>query len=187
MIIIENTLISENVVDKKFVCDISKCKGECCVAGDAGAPLEESEIPILKELYPIFKEYMTEQGIKAIKKHGFFELGADNEYLTPLVKNDKYCAYVHYDGDIAKCAIEKAFIEGKTTFKKPISCHLYPVRIDTYNDIDAVNYHNWEVCKSACELGEKLNIKAFCFLEEPLKRKYGAEWYVKLEQEANKY
>ncbi|HNW99148.1 MAG TPA: DUF3109 family protein [Bacteroidales bacterium] len=185
MIIIENTLVSENIVDKKFVCDLSKCKGECCVAGDAGAPLEESELPILEELYPYYKEYLTPEGIKAIKKHGFFVVDDDKEFLTPMVSKEKYCAYVYYDGDIAKCAIEKAFFEGKIKFRKPISCHLYPVRITQLRDVDAVNYHQWDICKCACELGEKKNVPVFRFLEEPLKRKYGEEWYRALEAAEN--
>ena len=182
MIVIENTLISRNIVEKKFVCDLSKCKGECCVAGDAGAPLEESEIPILEELYPLYKEYMTEKGVKTIKKHGFFEYGDKKDLLTPLVRKDKYCAYVYFDGGIAKCAIEKAFLEGKINFKKPISCHLYPVRITKYRDIDAVNYHAWEICHFACTNGTDLNVPVYKFLKEPLIRNYGSEWYKELEK-----
>ena len=182
MIVIENTLILEHILEKKFVCDSSQCKGECCVAGDAGAPLEESEIPVLKELYPLYKEYMTEKGVKTIRKHGFYETGDSKDLLTPLVRKDKYCAYVHFDGDIAKCAIEKAYREGKINFKKPISCHLYPIRITTYKDIDALNYHNWDVCHSACAMGDKLNVPVYKFLKEPLIRKYGNEWYKELEK-----
>lgn len=177
MIIIENTLVSDVIVEKKFCCDLEKCKGACCVEGDAGAPLEENEPPILEELYPYYKEYLTPEGIKAIKKHGFFVIDEDKEFLTPMVKRDKYCAYVYFDRDIAKCAIEKAYNEGKIKFRKPISCHLYPIRIKEMKDIDAVNYHEWHICKAACELGEKKNISVIRFLEEPLKRKYGEEWY----------
>jgi hypothetical protein len=180
MIVVENTLISELILEKKFVCDLSKCKGECCVAGDAGAPLEESEVPILEKYYPVYQEYMTEDGIKTIRKHGFFELDDDNEFLTPLVRKGKYCAYAYFDGEIAKCAIEKAYLEGKIDFKKPISCHLYPIRITAFKDIDALNYHDWDVCQSACQNGEKLNVPVIKFLEEPLKRKYGDKWYQKL-------
>lgn len=181
MIVIGNTLISENVVEKKFVCDLQVCKGECCVAGDVGAPLGEDEIHILKDLYPHYKEYMTAEGIKAVRKHGFYEL-FNGEYVTPLVKKGKYCVFVYFDGDIAKCAIEKAFLEGKTDFKKPVSCHLYPVRISTYRDVDAVNYHSWHVCNCACVLGEKLNTPVYKFLEEPLVRKYGREWFLELDE-----
>ena len=181
MIIIENTLISENIVDKKFVCDISKCKGECCVAGDAGAPLEEEEINILEELYPVFKEYVPAEGIAAIEKDGLFVVDDDNEFLTPLV-DGKHCAYVYFENDIAKCAIEKAFLEKKINFRKPISCHLYPVRITKFKNIDAVNYHEWDVCGSACQLGEKLNVPVYKFLQEPLTRKYGEKWFKDLDE-----
>jgi len=181
MIIIENTLISENILERKFVCDISKCKGECCVSGDAGAPLEEPEVIILEESYPFYKGYMTEQGVKTISKHGFYELGNDKEYVTPLVRNGKYCAYCYFDGEIAKCAIEKAYSEGKINFKKPISCHLYPIRITSFKDVDAINYHDWHICQSACSLGEEMNIPVYKFLEEPLKRKYGKDWHKELE------
>ena len=164
MIIIENTIISENIIEKKFVCDISKCKGECCVAGDAGAPLDENELLVLEELYPFYKEYLTSEGIKAIEKQGFFVMDEDKEFLTPMVKKEKYCAYVYYDDDIAKCAIEKA------------------IRITSLKDVDALNYHNWDICQSACSLGEKLNVPVYKFLEEPLKRKYGENWYKKLDE-----
>jgi hypothetical protein len=177
MIVIENTLISENVVECKFACDLEKCKGACCVEGDAGAPLEESELPVLEELYPFYKEYLTPEGIKAIRKHGFYVIDEDKEYLTPMVKKAKYCAYVYFDNDIAKCVIERAFNEGKIKFRKPISCHLYPVRIKALHDVDALNYHQWNICKSARDLGEKKNVAVYKFVEEPLKRKYGKEWY----------
>lgn len=177
MIIIENTLVSDNVLERRFCCDLERCKGACCVEGDAGAPLEESELPILKELYPYYKEYLTPAGIKAIKKHGFYVVDDDKELLAPMVKKAECCAYVYFDGEIAKCAIEKAFNEGKIKFRKPISCHLYPIRINKLKDVDAVNYHEWHICRCACELGEKLKLSVIAFLEEPLKRKYGEEWY----------
>ena len=187
MIVVENTLISELIAERKFVCDLSQCKGECCVAGDAGAPLEEAEALILEKHYPHYKEYLTEKGIKTIDKHGFFELDADNDFLTPLVREDKYCVYAFFDEDIAKCAIEKAFNEGRIDFRKPISCHLYPIRITSFKDVDALNYHHWDVCQPACEHGEKLNVPVYKFLKEPLQRKYGKEWYEELEEEIKKY
>ena len=187
MIIVENTLISDTIAELKFVCDLSKCKGECCVAGDAGAPLEESEIPILEELFPLYKEFLTLEGIKAIRKHGFFVKDNDGDLLTPLVKKKKYCAYIYFEDDIARCAIEKAYIEGKINFKKPISCHLYPIRIKTFKEVDALNYHEWYVCQSACELGEKMNVPVSLFLKEPLIRKYGEAWYCSFEKEMNHF
>ncbi len=177
MIVIENILVSDVVIERKFCCNLELCKGACCVEGDAGAPLEESELPALKELYSYYKDYLTPEGVKAIKKHGFFIVDEDKEFLTPMVKKTKYCAYVYFDEDIAKCAIERAFNEGKINFRKPISCHLYPLRIKTLREVDTVNYHEWHICKSACELGEKINMPVILFLEEPLKKKYGENWY----------
>lgn len=180
MIAIENTIVSEHLLEKKFVCDLNACKGECCVAGDSGAPLEEEELKILDKIYEKVKPYIPTDGIKAIEKQGTYVLDDENEYTTTLVKG-KHCAYVYFENKIAKCAIEKAFNEGKINFKKPISCHLYPVRITKYKDYDAVNYHKWEICKPACECGSKLNVPVFAFLKEPLIRKYGENWYKQLE------
>ena len=140
MIIIENTLVSEDVLDEKFVCDLKACKGHCCVEGDEGAPLEEDEIQILEDIQEAVQPYMTEKGKQAVKDQGFYVVTDDNELATPLVDNEA-CAYVYYDKGIAQCSIEKAHSEGKIDFKKPISCHLYPVRITKNANYDAVNYH----------------------------------------------
>jgi len=180
MIAIENTIVSEHLLEKKFVCDLNACKGECCVAGDSGAPLTDEELPILKEIYEKVKPYIPADGVKAIEKQDVYVLDDDKEFTTTLVKG-KHCAYVYFENKIAKCAIEKAFNEGKINFKKPISCHLYPVRITKYKDYDAVNYHKWEICKPACECGTKLNVPVYKFLKEPLIRKYGENWYKQLE------
>ncbi|MEO6882801.1 MAG: DUF3109 family protein [Bacteroidia bacterium] len=180
MIAIENTLVSEDLLEKKFVCDLNACKGECCVAGDSGAPLADDELSILEEVYEKVKPYIPADGVKAIEKQGPYVLDADKEYTTTLVK-DKHCAYVYFENKIAKCAIEKAFNEGKINFKKPISCHLYPVRITKHKEYDAVNYHKWEICKPACECGSKLNVPVYKFLKDPLIRKYGKNWYEQLE------
>ena len=180
MIAIDNTLVSEDLLDKKFVCDLSACKGACCVAGNSGAPLEQEEINILENIYEDVKPYMSREGIAAVEEQGFYVVDEDNELALPLV-NDKQCVFVTYEKNIAKCAIEKAHAEGKTEFKKPISCHLYPVRINKYKDYDAVNYHQWEICKPACECGDKLDVPVFRFLREPLLRKYGEEWFKQLD------
>lgn len=181
MIAIDNTIVSEHLLEKKFVCDLNACKGECCVAGDAGAPLEKEEIQILEDIYEEVKPYMSKAGIKAVDKQGFYVIDEDNEYTTPLI-NGKECAFTVFNkNDIAGCAIEKAHAEGKVDFKKPISCHLYPVRISKYKDFDAVNYHKWEVCKPACECGKKLNVPVYKFLKNPLVRRFGEGWYKQLE------
>jgi hypothetical protein len=180
MIAIDNTIVSEHLLEKKFVCDLNACKGECCVAGDAGAPLDEDEIAILEDIWEDVKPYLPKDGVKAIEKQGVFVIDEDGDYTTPLVKG-KHCAFTIFDDGIAKCGIEQAFYDGKVTWKKPISCHLYPVRITKFKNYDAVNYHKWEVCKPACECGTKLNVPVYKFLREPLIRKYGKDWYKQLE------
>lgn len=181
MIAIENTVVSEDVFDKKFVCDLTACKGQCCVSGDSGAPLDKDELELLDEVYESVKPYMTDKGINAVEKYGTYVKDADGDYTTTLVSAGAECAFVYFDEQqIAKCAIEKAYLDEKIAWKKPISCHLYPIRITAYKDYDAVNYHSWEICKPACECGSKLDVPVFKFLKEPLIRKYGEEWYNEL-------
>ena len=180
MIAIDNTIVSEHLLEKKFVCDLSACKGECCVAGDSGAPLELDEIAILEDILDEVLPYLPKDGVKAIKKHGVSVIDDDGDYTTPLVKG-KHCAFTIFDKGIAKCGIEQAHLDGKVKWKKPISCHLYPVRITKYKDYDAVNYHKWEICKPACECGKKLDVPVYKFLKAPLIRKYGEAWYKQLE------
>ena len=179
MIAIDNTLVSEELLEKKFVCDLNACKGECCIAGDSGAPLEDRETGILDDIYEDVKPYMAADGIEAIEKQGKYLIDFEGDIVTPLVE-DKHCAYVYFENDIAKCAIEKAYYEGKVDFKKPISCHLYPVRINKYKDFEAVNYDKWNICSPACDCGSKLGVKVYQFLKEPLIRKYGEKWFDQL-------
>lgn len=181
MIAIDNTLVSEDLLEKKFVCDLNACKGACCVEGDSGAPLEKEEAKILDEIYEKIKPYLRPQGIEAIEEQGKYIIDVDGDLVTPLVKG-KECAYVYFDEqNTACCAIEKAFKEGKIKFQKPISCHLYPVRISHYKNYDAVNYHAWNICKPACSCGSKLNIPVYKFVKTALIRKYGQDWYKQLE------
>lgn len=180
MIAIDNTIVSEHLLEKKFVCDLNACKGECCVAGDSGAPLDVEEIAIMESVLDKVKPYLPKDGLKAIEKQGVVVIDEDGDYTTPLVKG-KHCAFTYFENKIAKCAIEKAFYEGEISWKKPISCHLYPVRITKHKGYDAVNYHKWEICKPACECGSKLNVPVYKFLKEPLIRKYGDNWYKQLE------
>lgn len=181
MIAIDNTIVSEDLLEKKFVCDLNTCKGECCVAGDSGAPLEESELKILEEIYEKVKPYMATDGIQAVDEQGVYVIDGDNDLTTPLV-DGKHCAFVLFEKGIAKCSIEKAYNEKKINFKKPVSCHLYPVRITKHKSYDAVNYDKWDVCKPACKCGEKLDISVYQFLKEPLIRKYGEAWYKELKR-----
>ncbi len=188
MIAIDNTLISEDVLEKKFVCDLNACKGACCVAGDSGAPLDKEELAILESVFDDVKPYMVKKGIKAIEKQGLYVIDGDGDYTTPLVSKGAECAFVFFDDKkIAKCAIEQAYNDGKIKWQKPISCHLYPIRIKKLKDYDAVNYDKWDVCKPACECGKKLNVPVYKFLKTPLIRKYGKNWFKQLEQSAQLY
>ena len=184
MIEIGRTIISRDIFEKKFVCDLPKCKGACCIEGDSGAPLEEPEAEIIRREYPHFEKYLPAKHQKAIRKQGFSVIDSDGDLVTPLV-NKKQCAYSFYDENgILKCSIEKAFMEGKTTFRKPVSCHLFPVRIKKYKRFDAVNYQELDICKPGVICGNNLQVPLYKFLKEPLIRKYGEEWYREVEMAA---
>lgn len=182
MIEIENTLVHEDLIREDFVCNLNACKGACCVEGNAGAPLEAQEKDILEEIYPKVKHLLTPKGIEAIEKFGTSVLDADGDLTTPCVDGHKECAYVMFENGIAKCAIEKAYEQEIVAWKKPISCHLYPIRITQYPEFDVLNYDRWSICKDACTLGRELKVPVYKFLRDPLIRKYGAEWYAKLEE-----
>jgi len=180
MIQINHTIVSEVLLEKKFVCNLNACKGACCVQGDAGAPLEESELEELVNVFPIVKEYLSDKSIAALEED-LYTIDNDGEYVTQLV-NGKECAFVSFDEQgITKCSIEQAYNDGKTSFKKPISCHLFPVRLTKYKDFTAVNYAYWDICNDACELGESLGVKTYQFLKEPLIRRFGEKWFEELE------
>ncbi|MFN3850093.1 MAG: DUF3109 family protein [Spirosomataceae bacterium] len=183
MILIEDTVISDDIAEKFFVCNLEKCKGACCVEGDLGAPLEEVELPILDEIYEAVKPYLSKEGIEAIEKQGKYILDEEGDYSTTTIDN-KECAYAIYDErGILKCGIEQAYLDGKIDFKKPISCHLYPIRITKYDHYHALNYDRWSICSAACELGEQLSVPVYKFLKEPLIRAFGEDWYQELERE----
>ncbi|MFN3951988.1 MAG: DUF3109 family protein [Thermaurantimonas sp.] len=182
---IDRAIVAEDVMTRDFVCNLSRCKGACCVKGDAGAPLDPEETHILETQYRKIKPYLRKEGIEAIEAQGtWVKDPRDGEAVTPLV-NNKECAYVVFEADgTAKCGIERAWSAGATSFQKPISCHLYPIRITTYKNFDAVNYHRWEICDPACELGTQLKVPVYSFLKNALIRKYGSEWYEKLVEAA---
>jgi len=180
---IGNAIVSLDVIEKKFICDFGKCKGACCVEGDSGAPLDEDEKAILDEIYPVIKEYLTEKGIEEIEKQGTSVVDADGDLVTPII-NDKECVYTVFENGLALCGIEKAFLDGKISYRKPISCSLYPIRIQKYPEFDAVNYNKWNICAPARELGFKMGTPVYKFLKEPLIRKYGEDWYKELEYAA---
>ena len=178
------TIVSEDIIKKDFVCNLNACKGACCVDGDAGAPLDEEETKMLEEIYPNVKPYLRKEGIDAIKSQGTFIKTKDGELETPLINNSE-CAYVIFDGKgIALCAIEQAYNDGKVQWKKPVSCHLYPIRVKDYSEFSAVNYHRWPICDDACTLGKELQVPVYKFVKEALIRKFGEDWFSELENVA---
>ncbi|MDR3046279.1 MAG: DUF3109 family protein [Bacteroidales bacterium] len=181
MIIIDNVLVSEMLIEECFCCDIAQCQGSCCIEGDTGAPLDPLEISDLENYYPDYKKYLTQNGIHKLEEEGLFDYDAEGNFVTPLLE-DEACAYICYDNGIAHCAIEKAFRNGEIEFQKPISCHLYPIRILQLPDYEALNYHRWFVCTPAVIRGKSLNLPVYQFLKEPLLRKYGEDWFRKLEK-----
>lgn len=180
MVEIGKAIVSLDVFAKEFVCDIAACKGACCEEGDSGAPLDEEELAIIDDIYDIVAPYLPEAGLAAIAEQGKYIIDADGDYVTPLV-NNRECVYTIYEEGIAKCGIEKAYFDKKIEWRKPISCHLYPIRINKYTDFDAVNYDKQDICSDARACGAKLKVPVYKFLKEPLTRKYGAEWYTELE------
>lgn len=177
------TIVSEDILQKDFVCNLSACKGACCVDGDAGAPLTEEETKILAEIYPKVKPFLRKEGIAAIESQGTSTIGTDGTLETPLI-NDKDCAYVIFDGKTALCGIEQAYNQGEVAWKKPVSCHLYPIRITDFSEFSAVNYDKWDICDPACSLGAELEVPVYKFVKEALIRRFGENWYIELEKVA---
>ena len=180
---LNKTIVSEEILEKEFVCNLSACLGACCVDGDAGAPLDEEETKILAEIYPKIKSYLRPEGIKAIEEQGTHIVSEFGELETPLIEG-KDCAYVIFDGKTALCGIEQAYNEGIVTWKKPVSCHLYPIRVKEYSDFSAVNYRKWHICSDACALGAELGVPVYQFVKEALVRKFGQQWFDELDKVA---
>jgi hypothetical protein len=185
MLIIDNIMVSDDLYLVNFVCPMEKCLGACCVEGDAGAPLEEEEISLIEDYLEQIVEYMVPEGIEAVKQSGIFDYDIEGTYVTPLIRGDD-CAFINFTDDIAWCAIEKAYEKGKIPFGKPLSCHLYPVRISKVGKGEAVNYHRWQICNVALEKGNEEGTPLYVFLKNALIRKYGQNWYAKLEEEISK-
>lgn len=185
MIIIDDILISDEILDEEFVCNLEKCKGGCCVDGDAGAPLAKDELKQVKAAYKLIQHEMSAEAIAEVKRVGTHTTDEDFGYVTPAV-NGGICVYGYTDGaGIVKCLIEKAYLEGKTDFKKPISCHLYPIRETKNHNFMALNYEPRQVlCAPACKFGKKLGVKVYEFLKEPLIRKFGEDFYKAIETAA---
>jgi len=179
------TIVSEAIIKNDFVCNLSACKGACCIDGDAGAPLTKHEAQILKDIYPKVKPFLRPEGIDVINAQGTSIKTAFGELETPLI-NGADCAYVMFDEkNTALCAIEEAYNQGKVTFRKPVSCHLYPIRVKDYTAFSAVNYDKWEICDPACSLGKELEVPVYKFVKEALIRKFGKDWYTELEKVAD--
>ena len=192
MIIIDNKLISDDVVEKQFVCDLAKCKGGCCEEGDAGAPLAKEEPGIVKEVFEKIKPYLTEASIREIETRGFYVYNREFEWVTPTIGSDAgICVYgIRGKDSIIKCAFEQAYHEGVISWKKPVSCHLYPIvaKKGKHGDYERVNYEPREkLCSPGCALGEKLKVPAYEFLKDALIRKYGEEFYDALDKVAKEH
>ncbi|MBL7795897.1 MAG: DUF3109 family protein [Saprospiraceae bacterium] len=184
MIIVQDKLVSDELVEEQFICNLSACKGACCWEGDSGAPLEDAELPILDSIFGRVKPFLSPAGIRAIEQQGkYVWFDEAEEYGTPLVDNGP-CAYMTLDaGGTAQCGIEAAYRAGAIDFQKPISCHLYPIRVEKNEELgfEALNYHQWDICSAACELGRKEKMPVYRFLREAIVRKYGEEFYEELD------
>jgi hypothetical protein len=183
MIIVQDKLVSDELVEEYFICNLEACKGACCWEGDSGAPLEKNELAELTRIYPAVKPFLSPAGIAAIEKQGtavWFEEA--EEWGTPLLDNGP-CAYMTLVDGVAQCGIEQAWKAGATDFRKPISCHLYPIRVARNEELDfeALNYHRWEICSAACALGEKERVPVYRFLREAIIRKFGEAFYEELD------
>lgn len=190
MILIDDILISDEVIEKQFVCNLMACKGACCVEGDSGAPLERNEVAMLERDIAAIRPFITPEGMAAIGEQGVFVEENDDEYTglaTPLI-DGQACAYVTHDiNGVASCGIEKAYQAGAISWKKPLSCHLYPLRIKNYDTVIAVNFDDWDICDPACKLGVELQMPVYQFVKEALIRKFGHGFYEVLEQAASEH
>lgn len=183
MLEIGRTIVSLDILEKKFLCDLLKCKGACCVEGDSGAPVTLEEVKAIQEAYSEIEPYIPESHREEIRKQGFAVVDLDGDLVTPLV-NNKQCVYTYAENGILKCGIEKAFLDGKINFRKPVSCHLFPIRITEYKRFDAINYQQIDICKPGRQCGKTEKLSLYVFLKEPLIRKYGEAWYEQLEYAA---
>lgn len=181
MILIDGVLLAEEILHELFACDLGACKGACCVQGESGAPLEHAELQTLQDIYPQIKQYLTPAGREAIRQQGFYVTEEDGSHTTTLIGEGGPCAYINYENGVAVCGIEKAYRAGATSFHKPISCHLYPVRVVQQPQFELLYYHQWGICAPACRKGQRLDMPVFRFVKDALVRKYGADFYDQLE------
>ncbi len=180
MIIIGDTLISEDLFDQEFICNLSACKGSCCIEGDSGAPVSIAEKKQIEENFSLIKPYLSEPSLVDIEKRSGFEIDDDGEWVTTCLPTGE-CNFVKRDENgLLSCGIEKSFLDGKSTIRKPISCYLYPIRIQKVGDYTALNYHRWDICSAACTLGKQEKVAVYQFLKDPLISRFGEDWYNEL-------
>ena len=192
MIVIDNKIISDDIAEAQFVCDLSRCKGGCCEEGDAGAPLSKEELNEVNNYYEVVKSYMTADAIAEVEKNGRYQYDEEFGWVTPTLPTDNdICVYAYREKNgLIKCAFEQAYNDGKIKWKKPISCHLYPIIAypGRHGDYERLNYEpRKKLCSPACSLGEQLKVPVYQFLKEPLTRKYGEDFFEALEQAAQMY
>ncbi|MEN8230082.1 MAG: DUF3109 family protein [Bacteroidota bacterium] len=180
MIQIGDKIVSRELFENYFICNLEKCEGNCCIFGDSGAPLEESEVDLIEQHLENIKPFMRAEGLRAINEKGGWVIDSDGDKVTPLVGWEE-CAFVVFEEGIARCAIEKAYEEDSIPFQKPVSCHLYPIRINKLKNGIALNYHQWSICEPARLLGKKEGVPVFRFLKDPITRVYGKQFYNELE------
>jgi hypothetical protein len=186
MLQIDDTIVSLALIEKKFLCDLKVCKGNCCRYGDSGAPLTADEAVMLDRMWSDLWPYLRPQGIRAIENQGTSLTDVEGELVTPLINNEE-CAYTILEDGVFRCGIETAYNAGAIDFIKPLSCHLFPVRIKQFRDFRAVNYEQWSICRSGVAAGEKKNVDLYVFLRDPLIRAFGEEWFDKLLWAAHEY
>jgi len=187
MFLIQNTLVSLDVLEKEFCCDLQKCRGCCCIEGDAGAPVTDEELKLIEGLLPELLPEMTKEARQVVEERGLAYKDPSGEQVLSIV-NDKDCIFARTDHNgWCYCLIERLFRAGKTAFQKPLSCHLYPVRLTRVGENTGVEYHRWDICHCARVLGKKNHIPLYQFLKEPLVRCFGQEWYDELELTAQEW
>lgn len=180
MIQIGDKIVSRELFENQFICDLARCHGNCCVFGDSGAPVEKEEADNLTKNLEMLRPFLRKKALQVIDRQGAWVIDGDGDKVTPLIGREE-CAYVLFEDGIARCAIEKAYEEGKISFRKPVSCHLYPIRVSTLGSGIALNYHRWGICEPARALGKKRGLPVFRFLKDPIQRVYGVEFYNELE------
>ncbi len=187
MILLDNTLISEDIIEKEFVCNLNKCKGSCCVEGEFGAPLEQHEIDAIESNLHHIKPYITAQSVKSVAQKGVCEKDSDGDWVTTCLPSGECNFSYRNDNGILSCGIEKSWREGKSSIRKPSSCHLYPIRLSKVGEYTALNYHRWEICKPACKLGKENQVAVYRFLKDALIERFGEEWYNTLDELAQEW